>query len=151
MNACEENYSNIYRWKTRRHPEFNEFLSWYEDVSKKNQRRKVWDFSMIDLSPTILKHLYVGDGTWVNDRGQNHISIAMANEKDKEEEVRELFSQAGFEVGNIQKHKNQNGVISMIANFSVETSKDMWNYMGEPLPGFEYKWPAKYYDEKGGE
>jgi len=52
-NAKEENYSDLYQWRTRSLPELHDF-NWYKTG------KKVWPED-IELTPTVLKHLYCGD------------------------------------------------------------------------------------------
>jgi len=140
--ADAENYSDAYRFSTRRHPELKEFNGWYEPHN--SQRRKVWPCDSIKLTSTVLKNLYVGDGCWDNTNGKNRITISMAGQIGHETGIRNMFQRAGFEEFNLVKRYIDNGDEIMQAEFTVEESKKMWNYMGEALPGFEYKWPDKY-------
>ena len=72
-NIKEENYSDVYGWGTRSHPKFNEFREWYETGEK------IWPED-IELTPTVLKHWYVGDGHYDNHSTHNRIIITMSNE-----------------------------------------------------------------------
>jgi hypothetical protein len=134
-NAKEENYSDLHAWQTRCHPKFNEFREWY------SSGEKVWPED-IKLTPTVLKHWYVGDGSY-NKRNKT-ISIAMANEVENTEKISEYFT-------NIELPKPSNYVIrdrkygkTCEAQWTVEDSYTLWEYMGDTLPDFEYKWPKEY-------
>jgi len=132
-NAKKENYSDTYLWRSMRHPEIQEFTDWY------STGKKVWP-SDIELTPTVLKHWYCGDGHWNNSRSQNYIKIAMANEVENIDKVNKMFENVGLP-------SPSNYAISGThcnAEFTVEQSKELWEYMGEPLPDFEYKWPEQY-------
>jgi len=121
--AKEENYSDMYFVGTRRCSVFNKYREWYSSGQKR------WPMEDITLTPTTLKHFFVGDGT-KND--SDMIKIGCMNEADREQKVRELFEEVGFEIYYFGSHS---------FGFDQETSYRMFEYMGEPLPGFEYKWP----------
>jgi len=128
-SAKEENYSDIYYWSTISHPELGEF-NWY------SSGEKIWPED-IELTSTTLKHLYCGDGSRVNG---NQIRISMLNEKDNTEKVTKIFKQSELPTPiRYDKHKTNCNAV-----FSVEQSEKLWEYMGEPLPDFEYKWPEQY-------
>jgi hypothetical protein len=87
--AKEKNYSDTYLWKTRNHPKFNEFREWY------SSGEKVWPKD-IELTPTVLKHLYVGDGCYSNTGKNNNIKITISNEVKNIEKVTEYFINVGL-------------------------------------------------------
>lgn len=132
-NAKAENYQSLYTWRTVGHPELKEFSKWY------SSGQKVWPED-IELTSTVLKHWYCGDGTWNNTGSRNCISISMFNEINNTDKVDNMFTNVGLP-------KPTNYAISKTncqAAFTVEQSKELWEYMGEPLPDFEYKWPDRY-------
>jgi len=88
-NAKKENYSDVYRWRSISHPEMHKFASWYKSGEK------VWPKD-INLTPTVLKHWYCGDGHWHNSNSKNHIKIAMSNEADETKKVSRMFESAGL-------------------------------------------------------
>jgi hypothetical protein len=137
-NADADDYSDMYRWQSMRHPELSEFADWYSNGEK------VWPED-IELTPTVLKHWYCGDGSWSNSSSANYIQIAMANEIKNTDKVDEIFKKSGLPSPNnygIGKNQNENKICNAL--FTVEQSKELWEYMGEPLPDFEYKWPDRY-------
>jgi len=137
-NAKTENYSDLYQWLSMSHPELQEFADWY------NSGKKVWPDD-IELTPTVLKHWYCGDGCWNSSRTANHITIAMANEKDNTDKVDQMFRNVGLPTpNNYDIGERNDGSKTFDARFTVEQSKELWKYMGEPLPDFEYKWPKQY-------
>jgi hypothetical protein len=137
-NAKKENYSDIYRWQTRSHPKFNEFYEWY------SSGKKVWPEN-IELTSTVLKHLYVGDGNYKNSGSNNHIRIAMANEVENTEKVSQYFTNAGLpEPSNYSICERKSGAKTCNAAWTKRDSHTLWDYMGKPLPDFEYKWPEEY-------
>jgi len=131
-NPKVENYSKIYEWSTRSLPELKEF-DWYKTG------KKVWPDN-INLTPTCLKHWFCGDGTWNNSGYRNYISIAMNNESENTEKVTSYFE--NVDIPTPSNYAKTNGVC--IAQFTTDDSKELWEYMGSPPSGFEYKWPKKY-------
>lgn len=115
------------------HPELRQYYDWY------NSGDKVWP-SDVELTPMVLKNLYCGDGHWNNAGSNNHIQIAMANERENLDKVADMFSRAGLSVSNFNIQQTNSGAVCD-AQLTTEESKQAWEYMGEPLPGFEYKWP----------
>jgi hypothetical protein len=137
-DAKEENYSDVYQWTTRTHPKFNEFREWY------SSGKKVWPEN-IELTPTVLKHWYVGDGCRGTNKGINRILIGMSNEVENTEKVSQYFTDVGLpKPSNYNVHKRKMGGQKCSAQWVVEDSYELWDYMGQPLPDFEYKWPKEY-------
>jgi len=137
-NAKADNYSDVYRWWSMAHPELQEFAEWYSTGTK------VWP-SNIELKPTVMKHWYCGDGTWHNHGSHNRIKIGMANEVENTEKIDKMFENVGLSSpSNYAISERKDGSMNCVAEFTVEQSKELWKYMGEPLPDFEYKWPEEY-------
>jgi len=132
-NAKEENYSDVYLWYSMNHPELQEFESWY------SSGEKVWPED-IELTPTVLKHWYLGDGHWNNGSTNNNISIAMTNESENTSKVSEMFKRAGLPSPSNYCFSSNN----CQAQFTVDQSNELWEFMGEPLPDFEYKFPPEH-------
>lgn len=126
--ANENDYSDVYRWQTRCHPELHEF-NWYKTGEK------VWPED-IELTPTVLKHWYCGDGHWANNAQNSCVSIAMSNEMENKDKINKYFRKVGL--------PEPSNYIGCKAEFTKEQSHKLWEYMGEPLPDFEYKWPERY-------
>jgi hypothetical protein len=131
-NAKEKNYSDIYRHRTRTHPFITSLTDWY------SSGKKVWPED-IELTPTVLKHWYCGDGHHDNKKS-NRIIISMSNEVENTEKVSNYFQNVGLPKPN--NYNIGNGFCN--ACWTVEGSHKLWNYIGNPLPDFEYKWPEGY-------
>jgi len=136
-NAKKENYSDVYCWYTRKHPKFNEFRGWY------STGKKVWPEN-IELTPTVLKHWYVGDGNY--NKSKRTISIAISNEVKNTEKISQYFTDVRLPKPSnyftFKQEKSENKGCD--AQWSVNDSQKLWEYMGEPLPDFEYKWPEEH-------
>ena len=126
-DADAADYSDVYKWCTVSHPEIQDFADWY------SSGEKVFPKSL-NLTPTVLKHWYCCDGHYTN-----NIQIAMSKESNNKDKIDELFENSG-----LPKPSNYNGRKNCDAVFTVDDSHELWQYMGEPLPDFEYKWPEEY-------
>jgi hypothetical protein len=134
---CEANpkdYHNVYTWNTRVHPDFSE-LNWY------TSNGKTWPED-ITLTPTVLKHWYVSDGSWNNKGPRNRLSIAASNEVGNEDKIRSMFSRSGLpEPSNFRVQERQDGSKKMDMRFTSSDTDTLLDYMGQSLPGFSYKFP----------
>jgi len=122
-----EKYQDKYTWSIS-HPSLQKYRDWY------NSGKKVWPEDLI-LTPTVLKHWYCGDGT----KHRNTIVIAMWNENERTKKVSNIFERSGLPSPSNYNINQEKSVCD--AQFTVDQSKELWKYMGEPLPDFEYKWP----------
>ena len=137
-NAVKENYSNVYRLEIMSHPEFQHFEKWYKTG------KKVWPKN-IDLTPTTLKHWYCGDGHFDNSGSNRFIEIEMSNESENTDKITNIFESSGLpEPSNYSICSRENDRVDCTAQFTVSQSNRLWKYMGNHLPGFEYKWPEEY-------
>jgi hypothetical protein len=123
-NLNSENFNAIYGTRTRRLPYFRKFNRWYNDTQKRYPES-------LELTPTIAKYWYAGDGTvnWMREYSAR-VVFACQNESDRPDFIRKLFTEAGFEV-------RQNRHMYYL---SVDESKRFLQWMGDPVPGYEYKW-----------
>lgn len=118
-----ENYSKQWAWRSRCNPFFQQYANWYKSGVK------VWP-SDIEMTPLTLLHLYVGDGCLVDRRS---IKITMKNEYANKQKVSGYFQSAGLPEPDYWN--------SYSACWNKDGSQVLFEYMGEPLPAFDYKWP----------
>lgn len=133
-----EKASDLYRLQTRTHPYFNRYNQWYSDGDK--------TFPVnIELTPTTLKHWFVCDGCFQMANGTTpYLTLGMANEIGNQEKIRKYFDDIDIEIGSFNIGWRSDSTKNMAAIFNKESTLKMFNYMGEALPGFEYKFPQKY-------
>lgn len=130
------NYNDIYRMQTICHPELDRYSKWY------SSGEKVWP-ETIDLTSSVLKHWYVCDGHYKDTSGDDYITISMSNERKNTEKIEEYFNRKGLPVPSWQfgtSYLNGNKIPRCIARWTVDESEKLFEYMGESVPGFEYKW-----------
>ena len=131
VKETDKSRQTIYRVSTRCVSELERYYDWY------SSGEKIWP-EQIELTPDVLKMLFVGDGTVGHRKGQRnrkpHIKICLMNEMENKKKIEEMFERVGFSVG-------WNGPS---VTFSIDESERLWNYMGSPPPGFDYKWPENF-------
>lgn len=135
VSADEKSYSDVYVWTTRSSPKLSVFLDWYD-----NTKGKIWPES-ITLSPEVLKNWYCCDGNYKN---KSYIRISLSNEKNEKRKVENYFKKANIPLPSrweTSKKKEYSDRCSIC--WTVSQSNKLFDYMGEPLPGFEYKWPDR--------
>ena len=123
----DKNYKDKYTWSFS-HPHLQKYRDWY------SSGEKIWPEDL-NLTPTVLKHWYCGDGT----KHRNTIVISMWNEHKRLDKASKIFENSGLPSPsnyNINEEKS-----TCDAQFTVKQSEIIWDYMGEPLPDFGYKWP----------
>ena len=117
--------SNGLWWlSTRQTPELCMYNTWYL------RGEKEWPNS-IELTPTVLRHLYCQDGS-----RQNKIArVCTKNEQSNREKVNKIITNVGLPrpVWDCDQFR-----------WSVEDSKTVFEYMRKTCPGYEYKWPEQY-------
>lgn len=138
FNECAraENYHSSFSWRSRSIPEFNEFCGWYKEG------RKVWP-KEIKLTPVVLKHWFCGDGHFRETSSKRHIKIALSNERRNREKVERYFERAGLPTPSRWESSTRpsGGRVCSIV-WTKTDSLDLFDYMGDPVPGFEHKWPS---------
>lgn len=124
-DAREEDYNDVYGFSTRCLPALKKYAAWYET----GQKRFPDD---LELTPLVLKMWYVCDGTkYTQENTRPVIEIGCTNERDRVEYVKGLFSSLDV------SPRFDDSVV----RFRVDDSEKLWKYMGDSVPGFEYKWP----------
>lgn len=92
----------------------------------------------------MLKHFYCCDGNYHNTEKADNIRFALSNEVDNKEKVESLFENIGFEISNWYIRERESGGYYASISFTKEESYAMFDYMGEPIDDFEYKWPEEF-------
>jgi len=131
--AKPKNYSDLYSWRTMCHPGIQKYVKWYSSGSKVFPEN-------IKLTPTTLKHWFISDGDFDQEKGRAR--IAAANERENQDKVSSLLRWAGFDDFGWSTYASQGnyGDAARIY-FNKEGTKWFFRYIGNSLPGFEYKWP----------
>lgn len=125
-------YKDQYDWGTRSHPELSSWAEWYKNG------KKTWPEN-ISLTPTTLKHWYCGDGSFHKDHYT--ITIYLSNEADSKQKVDRYFTRVGLPSPRWYKRERRDGSIAAEIGFNKDESAELIEYMGESIPGFDYKWP----------
>lgn len=123
--------NTYYQLRTRRANVFSEYADWYKE------NEKVFP-DHIQLTPLTLKVWYCCDGDMSVDNRWNtkeYARISAHNEEGNKDKINSYFNGLSFE-----PNWNDGGRFT----FGRDGSKRFWRYIGEPLPGFEYKWPDRY-------
>lgn len=128
FSSEDSDYNNTYVWRTKTLPELKEF-NWYET------NKKVWPKDIL-LSPTVLKHWYIGDGSL---NTYNRMVITTVNESDNTEKINKYFQKSSLPEP-LWQIQEKNGTKTAHARWTVSDTKTLMNYMGNPLPDFQYKW-----------
>lgn len=123
-------HKDYYGLSLMRHPTFNKMRdTWYDNGKKR--------FPDLTLTPTILRHWYVTDGTF-DDRSDAimpRAGLCSVNESDRPEFIEQLFTDVGLSV-----------TYDMDGKFRVNAADivDFFDFIGwTAIPGFEYKWPDR--------
>jgi hypothetical protein len=127
-SATQESCKDVYNWRTRNHPVFNEYRKWYSSGSK------VFPDDIL-LSPVVLKHWYCCDGNLNTHENRGTVRIGLSNEFENKKKIESYFIKSGLPKPSWDKNQIW---------FRVGESEELLEYMGDPLPGFEYKWPDRY-------
>ena len=130
--AKTENYSNIYNLTVVSHPELQRYVRWYrtgEKVFPKN----------LELTPECLKHYFAGDGSLCEGK---YARITLCNEHSNKDKINKMFDNVGLSdfYWADRKRKSRSGHHCSI-KFTLEGTNKFYDYIGEPVPGLEYRWP----------
>lgn len=132
VNAKAKNYQDLYHLQTRSHPVFNELRDWYSSGSKKFPEN-------LKLTSKMLKHWFVCDGSFDGYR----VSIALSNESGNERKINNYLNNIGLDKPKWSYRKNSEGDEIVTIDYTSDNVEDFFNFIGEPVPGFEYKWPDR--------
>jgi hypothetical protein len=136
-NANSEDYSDVYQWRSMSHPKFSKFLNWYSSGNKTFPED-------IKLTPITLKHWYCCDGSFNNTGGNKRIRISMSNEINERDKIDRFFKEANLPQPSDYDISERNDKSKRCsAWWTIEESKKLFEYMGEPIDGFKYKWPKQ--------
>jgi len=132
--ASCENYSDIYELRTRNLRQLSCFVDWYSETKQFP--------SDLELTPTSLKHWYVCDGHYSlkQDSKRGSIVISLNNESSNKQKIKSYFRKINIQFDNWRIYEGENKTNAAIV-FNADKSEQLFEYMGEPLPGFKYKWP----------
>lgn len=118
MDDCKDQY----RVQTRSMQQLV-WLDWYEDDGKEFP-------DWIQMTPLVAKLWYVCDGGVAKEYGNATVKIASVNEMGRPEYLESLFKDVGF-------NPKMSG---HTLRFKTDEAQDFLDWIGEPVPGFEYKW-----------
>lgn len=131
-SAKSENYHDVYMMRTRTLSDLDEFRGWYSTGQKV--------FPDVELTPTIAKMWYCTDGGLAASKlGRNQAQIRCRNESERIGYLVKMFNDVGF---NPTVTNNDTRLC-----FDSNETEEFLNWMGDPAPGFEYKWVSSSYDE----
>jgi hypothetical protein len=124
-DAKVENYSDVYKLLIT-NPNFDMFTDWYEEEGL------VWPDD-VPMSPTTLKYWYCSDGSLATSNGAQ---IQLYSKKIETESGRKK-ARRYFEDIPVPEPSFSGGDMYWC---NIDDVKQVLDYMGQPLPGFEYKW-----------
>ena len=116
-----DEYSDAYHLSTIAIPDMDQFVDWYSSGTKQYPEK-------LKPTPETIKMWFIGDG---NLRRDGRCRISCANEMEHPEVSNMLFDyiDIGISWSNHEIYIDKS-----------QTS-DFFDYIGDPVPGFEYKWP----------
>ena len=121
--GTESHPNPSYRWQTRSHPKFEYFAEWYSGGNK--------DFpDDLHLTPLSAKVWYCCDGSLKYTDGLPYVWIANSDQSHRADYLESLFQKHGFDPS----------FSSETLKFSGKNRERFFEWIGDPLPGFEYKW-----------
>ena len=123
-NARAENYHDMYTVISRSHPIMRSLRRWYQSGEKRFPES-------LSLTPRIAKMWYVCDGYLdVQEYGEPRAAIRIRHRDDRQKFFLNLFEEVGLSPSYSRE----------TIRFGVEGTRSFLNWMGNPPPGFEYKW-----------
>jgi len=125
ISTNEDGFRHQYRITSKAIPFFNKYDSWFDGD------RKRWDKDVC-LTPKRVKYLYVSDGgiSWNKDSHSARSQITSRTEAGWMPELASYFNMMGIDC----RHYNDRIM------FKPSSTDKFLNFIGSPVPGFEYKW-----------
>jgi len=136
-DTSKDDCSDLYILRTTTSPVFHTFADWYETGEKVFPET-------LSLTPTVLSHWYSCDGHCSKDVDYPKVSISMCNEKDNKNKIESYFREIDIPISYWNENTRKDGSKRCSAQFTKEPSAKLFEYMGDPLPGFAYKWFEDY-------
>jgi hypothetical protein len=125
--------NDIYQLRTAIHPVFEQYDSWYVDGTMRYP-------SELDIGPMVAKMWYVADGDLKNRTRETEHKvkprITCRTEASRSDWLLGLFEDHGFE----PYWDEQPSKIC----FPVSDVDAFFNWIGDPIPGMERKWPSDH-------
>ncbi|AGM11691.1 LAGLIDADG endonuclease [Halovirus HCTV-5] len=122
-----ENYSQTWVWSTKSSPVFNSYSDWYIDGGKRFP-------DDLSLTPLKLKVWYCCDGHYCpTPIGTPNMLISNYAQQERRRLFERIFQEQKWMV------KFSEGQL----RFGTAQSQRILEWMGDPLPGFEHKWPSQ--------
>lgn len=134
MSKEKQHHSEMFGLWTRALPELKDFNYWYQGKNNKIFPKD------ISLTPKAFKHWYVQDGNFYH----NSIKITCCKEIENTDKLNKIFS--GSEIPNPYKFDKRKTTFDgkqfplMDICWNTTQTAKIFGMIGEPLPGFEYKW-----------
>lgn len=132
--AIKAGYSNnpdclsAHRLRTMAHPDIRKYENWYGEIKSVPES--------VEFDKTLIKLWYCGDGTlhWGRDM-ESPSTAVITKTTDGKEQIADRLRSIGFKC-NIRDR-----------GITMVNYKEFLDWMGNPVPGFEYKWCCESYDK----
>lgn len=126
-NTKAKDCVDYYAAFSRTHPQLQRFSEWYSTG-------EIVFPADLQLTPTSLAMWYVSDGglDWSNGAAGVMIKFTSLNESERPQAIESMLEGCGFTV--------QHGKSSKNFHIPHREIDDFFEYIGDPVPGFEYKW-----------
>jgi hypothetical protein len=128
------NFSTQYKIQTISHPHLENYEDWYKGGKKLFPKD-------LKLTPTVLKHWYCCDGSFNNNGHRFYTEIHLSNERQNKNKIEKYFENISIPIDRWRDDRQDTGSYKTSIIFNKNKSKKLFNYMGNSLPGFGYKWP----------
>lgn len=138
-STYSDNHCDYYRVCTRSIPCINKYDEWYE-LDENGERYCPFPDS-IELTPTIFKHWYISDFS-INRGGKRPHMIFNSNKAiGNIDTLHSYFDPLPVELVVSTINEDKYGNECQGFRFSADDSEWLWDWMGDPVYGYEYKWP----------